>query len=85
MESISVGIVSEHFKDIYDNAYEAIVRMENVTRSIAFEYTHINNRERVWLKRRIETPYKATLNDNQNDYLKSHMSKVLKSICIKTL
>lgn len=33
---------------------------------IAFEYTHINNnKERVWLKRRIETPYKASLNDNQ--------------------
>lgn len=67
LESISAGIVSEHFKDIYDNAYEAIVRMEKRYKGpIAFEYTHINNnRERVWLKRRIETPYKATLNDNQ--------------------
>ncbi|SCT05929.1 2-oxoglutarate dehydrogenase E1 component [Staphylococcus caeli] len=67
LESISAGIVSEHFKDIYDNAYEAILRMEKRYKGpIAFEYTHINNnRERVWLKRRIETPYKATLNDNQ--------------------
>ena len=33
---------------------------------IAFEYTHINNNtERTWLKRRIETPYKANLNKNQ--------------------
>lgn len=29
LEQISAGIVSEHFEDIYDNAYEAIVRMEN--------------------------------------------------------
>ena len=28
LEQISAGIVSEHFEDIYDNAYEAIVRME---------------------------------------------------------
>ncbi|MCG7339621.1 2-oxoglutarate dehydrogenase E1 component [Staphylococcus sp. ACRSN] len=67
LESISAGIVSEHFKDIYDNAYEAIVRMEKRYKGpIAFEYTHINNnKERVWLKRRIETPYKALLNENQ--------------------
>ena len=33
---------------------------------IAFEYNHINNnKERTWLKRRIETPYKATLNHDQ--------------------
>ena len=73
LESISAGIVSEHFKDIYDNAYEAIVRMEKRYKGpIAFEYTHINNnKERVWLKRRIETPYKALLNENQKlNYLK---------------
>ena len=55
LEQISAGIVSEHFEDIYDNAYEAIVRMEKRYKGpIAFEYTHINNnKERVWLKRRI--------------------------------
>lgn len=35
LESISAGIVSEHFKDIYDNAYEAIVRMENATKVLS--------------------------------------------------
>ncbi len=71
LEKISSGIVSEHFKDIYDNAYDAIVRMERRYKGpIAFEYTHINNnKERVWLKRRIETPYKASLNDNQKKEL----------------
>lgn len=78
LESISAGIVSEHFKDIYDNAYEAIVRMEKRYKGpIAFEYTHINNnRERVWLKRRIETPYKATLNDNQKIELFKNLAHV---------
>ncbi|PTH24023.1 2-oxoglutarate dehydrogenase E1 component [Staphylococcus arlettae] len=78
LESISAGIVSEHFKDIYDNAYEAIVRMEKRYKGpIAFEYTHINNnRERVWLKRRIETPYKATLNDNQKIELFQNLAHV---------
>ena len=34
--------------------------------SIAFEYNHINNnKERTWLKRRIETPYKATINSDE--------------------
>ncbi|HDG4211449.1 TPA: 2-oxoglutarate dehydrogenase E1 component, partial [Staphylococcus aureus] len=28
LEGISAGIVSDHFADIYDNAYEAILRME---------------------------------------------------------
>ncbi len=52
------GILSDHFADIYDNAYEAILRMEKRYKGpIAFEYTHINNNtERGWLKRRIETP-----------------------------
>lgn len=67
LEKISPGIVSDHFSDIYDNAYEAIKRMEKRYKGpIAFEYTHINNNtERTWLKRRIETPYKADLNKNQ--------------------
>jgi len=78
LESISAGIVSDHFKDIYDNAYEAILRMEKRYKGpIAFEYTHINNnRERVWLKRRIETPYKATLNDNQKIELFKNLAHV---------
>lgn len=78
LESISAGIVSEHFKDVYDNAYEAIVRMEKRYKGpIAFEYTHINNnRERVWLKRRIETPYKANLNDNQKIELFKNLAHV---------
>lgn len=67
LEQISSGIVSDHFSDIYDNAYEAIQRMEKRYKGpIAFEYTHINNnKERAWLKRRIETPYKANLNKSQ--------------------
>ncbi|MGV3243925.1 2-oxoglutarate dehydrogenase E1 component [Staphylococcus sp. 11261D007BR] len=67
LEGISAEIVSDHFKDIYDNAYEAILRMEKRYKGpIAFEYTHINNsKERVWLKRRIETPYKANLNKEE--------------------
>ncbi|HAR5665268.1 TPA: 2-oxoglutarate dehydrogenase E1 component, partial [Staphylococcus pseudintermedius] len=54
LENISAEIVSDHFKDIYDNAYEAIERMEERYKGpIAFEYTHINNnKERIWLKRR---------------------------------
>ena len=44
---------------------------------IAFEYTHINNnKERVWLKRRIETPYKASLNDNQKKELFKKLAHV---------
>ncbi|HFD6381574.1 TPA: 2-oxoglutarate dehydrogenase E1 component, partial [Staphylococcus aureus] len=44
LEGISAGIVSDHFADIYDNAYEAILRMEKRYKGpIAFEYTHINN------------------------------------------
>ncbi|EJQ7976766.1 2-oxoglutarate dehydrogenase E1 component [Staphylococcus pseudintermedius] len=67
LENISAEIVSDHFKDIYDNAYEAIERMEERYKGpIAFEYTHINNnKERIWLKRRIETPYKASLNKEE--------------------
>ncbi|MDT4107479.1 2-oxoglutarate dehydrogenase E1 component, partial [Staphylococcus aureus] len=43
LEGISAGIVSDHFADIYDNAYEAILRMEKRYKGpIAFEYTHIN-------------------------------------------
>ena len=41
LEQISAGIVSEHFEDIYDNAYEAIVRMEKRYKGpIAFEHSH---------------------------------------------
>lgn len=78
LEKISAEIVSDHFKDIYDNAYEAIQRMEERYKgSIAFEYTHINNtKERVWLKRRIETPYKATLNDNEKIELFKQLAHV---------
>lgn len=67
LENISSGIVSDHFSDIYDNAYEALKRMEKRYKgSIAFEYNHINNnKERTWLKRRIETPYKATINSDE--------------------
>ncbi|PTJ54594.1 2-oxoglutarate dehydrogenase E1 component, partial [Mammaliicoccus sciuri] len=67
LEQISSGIVSDHFSDIYDNDYEAIQRMEKrYNGPIAFEYTHINNnKERAWLKRRIETPYKANLNKSK--------------------
>lgn len=67
LENISSGIVSHHFSDIYDNAYEALKRMEKRYKgSIAFEYNHINNnKERTWLKRRIETPYKATINSDE--------------------
>lgn len=38
---------------------------------IAFEYNHINNnKERTWLKRRIETPYRANINnDERKNYL----------------
>ena len=82
LENISSGIVSDHFSDIYDNAYEALKRMEKRYKgSIAFEYNHINNnKERTWLKRRIETPYKATINsDEKSTYLKHLlMLKVLK-------
>ncbi|WP_251516987.1 MULTISPECIES: 2-oxoglutarate dehydrogenase E1 component [Staphylococcus] len=78
LESISAGIVSDHFEDIYDNAYEAILRMEKRYKGpIAFEYTHINNsKERVWLKRRIETPYKANLNDEQKIELFKNLAHV---------
>lgn len=78
LESISAGIVSDHFADIYDNAYEAITRMEKRYKGpIAFEYTHINNNtERSWLKRRIETPYKATLNETQKKDLFNKLAHV---------
>lgn len=78
LEGISADIVSEHFKDIYDNAYEAILRMEQRYKGpIAFEYTHINNnRERVWLKRRIETPYKANLNTEEKKALFNQLAHV---------
>ena len=53
--------------------------------SIAFECNHINNnKERLGLKRRIETPYKATINSDEKTYLKHLlMLKVLKNIYIK--
>ena len=78
LEGISADIVSEHFKDIYDNAYEAILRMEKRYKGpIAFEYTHINNnKERVWLKRRIETPYKANLNTEEKKALFKQLARV---------
>ncbi|MEJ7488290.1 hypothetical protein WL524_13210, partial [Staphylococcus pasteuri] len=39
--------------------------------------THINNnKERVWLKRRIETPYKATLNNKQKTELFNKLAHV---------
>ncbi|MBI5972472.1 2-oxoglutarate dehydrogenase E1 component [Staphylococcus caledonicus] len=71
LENISSSIVSDHFSDIYDNAYEAIERMEKRYKgSIAFEYNHINNnKERTWLKRRIETPYRATINNDEKKQL----------------
>ncbi len=67
LENVSAEIVSDHFKDIYDNAYEAIERMEKRYKGpIAFEYNHINNnKERTWLKRRIETPYRANINNDE--------------------
>lgn len=54
---------------------------------IAFEYTHINNnKERVWLKRRIETPYKASLNDNQKrTFQKLAHVEGFENICTKIL
>ncbi|MBH9580011.1 2-oxoglutarate dehydrogenase E1 component [Staphylococcus felis] len=78
LEGISAEIVSDHFKDIYDNAYEAILRMEKRYKGpIAFEYTHINNnKERVWLKRRIETPYKANLNKEEKVNLFKQLAHV---------
>ena len=78
MEQKSACIVYDNFEDIYDNAYEAIVRMEKRYKGpIAFEYTHINNnKERVWLKRRIETPYKANLNNNQKKELFKKLAHV---------
>jgi len=78
LEGITAGIVSDHFKDIYDNAYEAIKRMEQRYKGpIAFEYNHINNnKERTWLKRRIETPYKATLNHDQKRHLFNTLAHV---------
>lgn len=78
LETISAGIVSDHFEDIYDNAYEAIERMEDRYKGpIAFEYTHINNsKERVWLKRRIETPYQASLNNEQKIELFKNLAHV---------
>ncbi|HCU9529230.1 TPA: 2-oxoglutarate dehydrogenase E1 component [Staphylococcus aureus] len=78
LEGISAGIVSDHFADIYDNAYEAILRMEKRYKGpIAFEYTHINNNtERGWLKRRIETPYKVTLNNNEKRVLFKQLAYV---------
>ncbi|UEX89190.1 2-oxoglutarate dehydrogenase E1 component [Staphylococcus ratti] len=78
LEGISSDIVSEHFKDIYDNAYEAILRMEKRYKGpIAFEYTHINNsKERTWLKRRIETPYKAELNTEEKKALFKQLASV---------
>lgn len=78
LEGISAGIVSDHFADIYDNAYEAILRMEKRYKGpIAFEYTHINNNtERGWLKRRIETPYKVTLNNNEKRALFKQLAYV---------
>lgn len=42
LEGISAGIVSDHFADIYDNAYEAILRMEkNVTKDQLHLSIHI--------------------------------------------
>ena len=71
LENVSAEIVSDHFKDIYDNAYEAIERMEKRYKGpIAFEYNHINNnKERTWLKRRIETPYRANINNDERKKL----------------
>ena len=44
-----------------------IERMEKRYKGpIAFEYNHINNnKERTWLKRRIETPYRANINNDE--------------------
>ena len=39
LEGISAGIVSDHFADIYDNAYEAI--LENVTKDQLHLSIHI--------------------------------------------
>ena len=78
LEQISAGIVSDHFNDIYDNAYEAIERMEQRYKGpIAFEYNHINNnKERTWLKRRIETPYKANINKDEKKKLFETLARV---------
>lgn len=66
LEKILFGIVFEYFKDIYDNVYDVIVCMERCYKGlIVFEYIYINNnKECVWLKRRIEMFYKVSLNDN---------------------
>ena len=36
---------------------------------IAFEYNHINIIKRTWLKRRIETPYRANINNDERKKL----------------
>ena len=56
--------------------------------SIAFEYNHINNnKERTWLKRRIETPYKATINSDEKINLFKTLAHVegFENIYIRTL
>ncbi|EKU47503.1 2-oxoglutarate dehydrogenase E1 component [Staphylococcus massiliensis] len=75
LEKIPAELVSDHFKGIYDNAYEAILRMEKRYKGpIAFEYTHINhNEERVWLKSRIETPH-------QNEYSNEEKIEFFKNL-----
>ena len=78
MEGISAGIVSDHFADIYDNAYEAILRMEKRYKGpIAFEYTHINNNtERGWLKEELKRHIKVTLNNNEKRALFKQLAYV---------
>ncbi|MCE5038042.1 2-oxoglutarate dehydrogenase E1 component [Staphylococcus auricularis] len=78
IERIPARIISDHFSEIYDNALEAIERMEQRYKGpIAFEYTHINNnKERTWLKRRIERPNQMQLDKEAKLTLFKILAKV---------
>ena len=71
LENVSAEIVSIISKIYMIMLTRQLKEWRSVIKPIAFEYNHINNnKERTWLKRRIETPYRANINnDERKNYL----------------
>ncbi|RXK19223.1 2-oxoglutarate dehydrogenase E1 component [Macrococcus sp. DPC7161] len=78
LKALPASIVSEHFSEMFNNAYEAIDHMKSIYQgSIAYEYAHINNSdERDWLKRTIESTEKSNFSKSEKIELLKRLAEV---------
>ena len=78
LKKFDAGLVSQHLKDRYSNAYEAITELTKLyTGPIAYEYMHITDlKERDWIKKEIETAEENPLSDDEKLELFTMLAKV---------